>query len=77
MSKEVFAVCDRCGEKVPNASDSANVHFHGIKLQSLNIDGICFENYELGCFENGFAFLCPDCEDRLTDFINGKEVAGL
>lgn len=77
MSKEVFAVCDRCGGKVPNASDSANAHFHGIKLQSMNTNGRCFEDYELGGFKNGFAFLCYDCEDRLTDFMNGKEVAGL
>lgn len=29
MSKEVYAVCDRCGGKVPDASDFVNdFHFH-------------------------------------------------
>lgn len=33
MSKEVYAVCDRCGGKVPDAGDFVNdFYFHGIKL---------------------------------------------
>ena len=77
MIEEVFLVCDRCGGMVPNISDSAIARFHGIRLQSMDIYGKCFEDYELGGFKNGFAFLCFDCEDRLTDFMNGKEVARL
>lgn len=75
MSKEVYAVCDRCGGKVPDAGDFVNdFHFHGIKLCSMEVTGDIREDYEICGLEEGFALLCQDCEKKLADFINGEEV---
>lgn len=75
MSKEVYAVCDRCGGKVPDAGDFVNdFHFHGIKLCSMEVTGDIREDYEACGLEEGFALLCQDCEKKLVDFINGEEV---
>lgn len=72
MSKEIFAVCDRCGGKVgnqrPNCSSS---YFMGLAFGIMRQDGIMDERLEF-MGKDGFIFLCPDCISSFCDFMNEK-----